>query len=110
SDGVATTTSPAFSWTVTNTNRAPLVTTPADRTDAEAAVINLAVTASDPDGDALTYSATGLPAGLTINATTGVISGTLSYTSAGIFSVTVSAADGTAMTTSPAFTWAVTNT
>ena len=36
--------------------------------------------ATDADLDTLTYSATGLPGGLTINAATGVISGTLSGT------------------------------
>ena len=39
--------------------------------------------ATDPDGDTLTYSATGLPPGLSINATTGVISGTLPFDAAG---------------------------
>ena len=33
----------------------------------------------DPDGDKLVYSATGLPKGLSINAATGVISGTLDH-------------------------------
>ena len=64
-------------------NRAPVVTAIADQTSAENAAITLAVSATDPDGDALTYSATGLPASLAIAPTTGVISGTLGYTSAG---------------------------
>jgi len=34
-------------------------------------------TATDPDGDAVTYSATSLPTGLTINSTTGTITGDL---------------------------------
>ena len=71
SDG-SLTTSATFHWTVTNVNRAPVVTAPADQTSAENAAITLAVVASDPDGDTLTYSATGLPPGLSINATTGV--------------------------------------
>ena len=77
----------SFTWTVTNVDRAPVVTAIADQTSAENAAINLAVTASDPDGDAITFSATGLPPGLAIAPTTGVISGTLSYTSAGTHSV-----------------------
>src|SRR5204862_382430 len=97
-----------FTWTVTNVNRAPVITVITDRTDAENAVISLAVTASDPDGDALTYSATGLPPALTISPTTGAISGTLSYVSAGPHSVTVSATDGT-LSASTSFTWTVTN-
>jgi len=46
---------------------------------------------SDADGDALTYSATGLPPGLSFNAGTLVISGT--PTTAGTYTVTVTAND-----------------
>jgi hypothetical protein len=74
-----------------------LATTPAP--------IALQITASDPDGDALTYSATGLPTGLSINATTGVISGTVAAP-AGTYPVTVSVSDGHLLT-SPTFTWTV---
>ena len=72
-------------WTVTNTNQAARPSTrTADRTDAEGDVI-IASTPAPPiaDGDTLTYAATGLPAGLTIDPTSGVISGTLSSISAG---------------------------
>ena len=100
--------SQSFTWTVTNVNRAPVVTAIADQTSAENAAISLAVVASDPDGDAVTYSATGLPPALTIHPTTGVISGTLSYTSAGTHAVTVTASDGT-LSASASFTWTVTN-
>ena len=49
-------------------------------------------TFTDPDaGDTLSYSASGLPAGLTINATTGAISGNPS--AAGTASVTITATD-----------------
>src|SRR5476649_2959203 len=99
--------SASFTWTVTNVDRAPVVTAVADQTSAENAAITLAVTATDPDGDALTYSATGLPASLSISPTTGVISGTLSYTSAGTHAVTVTASDGT-LSGSQSFTWTVT--
>src|SRR5207342_2197901 len=92
SDGTLTA-STSFSWTVTNVNRAPVITAITDQTNAENAAISLAVTASDPDGDTLTYSATGLPPSLTINATTGAITGTLSYASAGSHSVTVTVSD-----------------
>ena len=77
------TTSETFHWTVTNTNRAPVVTAPADQTSAEGAVITLPIVATDPDGDTLSVSATGLPPGLSINATTGVISGTLPFDGGG---------------------------
>jgi len=67
--------------------------------------ISVQIVASDPDGDALTYSATGLPAGLSINATTGVISGTVTAPS-GNYLVTVTVSDGL-LSTSQAFTWTV---
>jgi hypothetical protein len=60
------------------------------------------VQASTPDSTTLTYSATNLPAGLSINATTGVITGTISVgdgilgdDNQGDYAVTISATDGT---------------
>ena len=66
SDGSLTASQP-FTWTVTNVNRAPTLTAVVDQTSAENATISLALAGSDADGDTLTYSATGLPPGLTIN-------------------------------------------
>ena len=66
------------------------------------------MTGGDPDGNPVTYSATGLPGGLSINAATGVISGTLTYTSAGVHTVTATVSDQS-LTTSQTFTWTVTN-
>ncbi len=90
SDG-ALTNSKTFPWTVSNVNRAPTLTQPANQTSAENAILSLPLVASDPDGTALTYSATGLPASLSVNATTGVIAGTLTSTSAGTYTVTATA-------------------
>ncbi|WP_318258739.1 putative Ig domain-containing protein [Geobacter anodireducens] len=93
-DGI-TSSSVSFSWTVTDVNRAPGVIDPANRTNVEGTVVNLTVAATDPDGDALTYSATGLPAGLAINASTGAITGTIDYSAAAgsPYTVTVTATD-----------------
>jgi len=101
--------SETFGWTVTNTDRAPIVTNPGSQTDAEGDVVSLQTAATDPDGDTLVYSATGLPPGLTINASTGVISGTLAFNAAGGHSVTVSASDGM-LSDSETFAWNVSNT
>ena len=106
SDGTA---SPTVSFTWTVTGNPPTLTNPGNRTNAENAVISLQLVASDPDGDAITYSATGLPPSLTVNATTGLISGTLSFTSAGTHTVTVTAT-AAAASDSKTFTWTVTNT
>jgi len=64
-------------------------------------------TFSDPNGDALTWSASGLPAGLTFDATTRVITGYA--TTLGTYNVTVSVSDGRGGSTSTSFAIYVTN-
>ena len=104
-------TSTARVVTVNNTqpNRAPTLTQPANQTSAEGSAVSLALVGSDPDGNTLTYTATGLPSGLTVNATSGVISGTPSYTSARTYSVTATVRDA-ALSQSRTFSWIITNT
>src|SRR5439155_11671136 len=70
--------------------------------------VRLQLTATDPDRDALTYSTVGLPAGLSVNAATGLISGTFSSTSAGTYQVTATASDGK-LSQNQTFTWTVTD-
>ncbi|HEY3752554.1 MAG TPA: protease pro-enzyme activation domain-containing protein [Pseudonocardiaceae bacterium] len=83
------------------------VTNPGSQTTTVGTAVSLAIHATDSTGAALTYSATGLPTGLSISATTGVISGTA--TTAGTFSVTVKAADASGASGTAAFTWTVTS-
>ena len=66
---------------------------------------SLQITASDSQNKALTYSATGLPAGLSISSS-GLVSGT--PTATGSSTVTVTAASGTA-SGSTTFAWTVTS-
>jgi hypothetical protein len=109
SDGIDTDTD-TFTWAVTNTNRAPEFSTDiANQSNVEGANVNLDADATDPDGTTLTYSATGLPDGIGINSSTGVISGTLSFVSAGAHNVTITVSDG-ALTDTDTFTWTVANT
>ena len=87
-DGPSVDATDTFSWTVTNTNQAPVFSTDiVNRTDAEGALDRPRRRRHRRDGDTLTYSATGLPAGIAINSSTGVISGTLSFSSAGVYNV-----------------------
>ena len=68
----------------------------------------LTVSATDSSvGTSLTYSAPGLPTGLSIDATTGTITGVPS--TAGIYPVTVVATDGLGAAGSTSFTWTITN-
>ncbi|HJP80687.1 MAG TPA: protease pro-enzyme activation domain-containing protein [Pseudonocardiaceae bacterium] len=83
------------------------VTNPGNQNTATGASVNLTVTGSDSAGAALTWSASGLPTGLSINASSGVISGTAG--TAGTYSVTVTAKDSTGASGSASFTWTVGN-
>jgi Ca2+-binding RTX toxin-like protein len=59
-------------------NQAPVSTLPTTLSSTEGSVqLNLAQYFSDPDSDPLTYAVAGLPDGVTLDASTGVISGSL---------------------------------
>lgn len=78
-----------------------------DRSDAEGDAISFSASASDPDGDPLTYGATGLPPGLTIDAGSGLISGSIASGAAGSYAVEVTVGDGATVDGSDTFTWVV---
>jgi YVTN family beta-propeller protein len=86
-------------------NRAPALSNPGNQNGFTGTAVNLAIVASDPDADALVYSATGLPAGLTISSSTGRITGTPG--TAGNYNVTISVRDAL-ISVSQAFTWTLT--
>ena len=66
--------------------------------------VSLQISATDSGGASLTYTASGLPTGLSISSS-GLISGT--PTAAGTFSVTVTATDSTGASGSASFTWTI---
>jgi phosphatidylinositol-3-phosphatase len=82
------------------------VTNPGGQSGTVGTAASLQVSAADSaSGQTLTYSASGLPAGLTINSSTGLISGT--PTTAGTSSATVTATDTTGASGSASFSWTV---
>ncbi len=85
-------------------NSAPTIAKPANQTSIVGKSVSLQIVGSDVDGDPLTYSASNLPAGLAINASTGLISG--QPTAAGTKTVTVAVSDGLA-SRSTTFSFAV---
>jgi hypothetical protein len=79
------------------------VTNPGNKTGTVGSALSIQLTGTDSgSGQTLAWSATGLPAGTSVNATTGLISGT--PTTAGTFTVTATAKDTTNATGSTTFT------
>ncbi|HEV7914217.1 MAG TPA: PA14 domain-containing protein [Albitalea sp.] len=92
---VAATPNPAITPTLAN---------PGDRTSTLAAPTSLQLLASDPNGDTLRYTATGLPSGLALDSASGLISGT--PTTNGAYNVVATVSDGINLA-SMNFTWSV---
>jgi hypothetical protein len=95
-----------YTGTGGGTGNTVTVSTPASQTSTVGTAASLQIAASDSaSGQTLTYSATGLPAGLSISSTSGLISGT--PTTAGTGTVTATATDGTGAHGSASFSWTV---
>ena len=109
-DGAAV--SAEFIWTVENI--APVVTAELPNVsfnDASDVSLSTAASFADPDGDELTFTATDLPEGLSIDPETGLISGTIDHSASqsGPYEVTVTATDAQGESTTTTFTLAVEN-
>lgn len=84
------------------------VSNPGSQSGTVGVATSLQMQGSDSGGLALTWSATGLPTGLSINSSTGLISGTPS--AASTFNPTVTAHDSTGASGSTSFTWTISPT
>ncbi|MFF1869350.1 protease pro-enzyme activation domain-containing protein [Kitasatospora herbaricolor] len=89
----------------TQTGNTVTVTNPGNQSTATGTAVSLQLSGTDSaTGQTLTWSATGLPTGLSISST-GRITGT--PTAAGTYNVTVTAKDTTNATGSASFTWTI---
>ena len=95
--------SASFAWTIRPTTVS--ITNPGLQSTDVSAIVNLQVQAQDSGGNPLSYSATGLPPGLSINPSTGKITGSATN-QAGIYQATV-LASSKGGTNNASFTWKV---
>ena len=89
---------------VVNPSVTPVLVNPGAQSGTAGTPVSLQLSASDPNGDSITYAASGLPPGIFVNAVTGAITGT--PTASGSFNVVVSATDGV-NTDSDSFVWTI---
>src|SRR5580704_10705114 len=96
--------SATFTWTITNV---VVVTNPGTQSGTVGTPVSLPMSAtdSDPGITTFTWSATGLPTGLSINAGTGTITGTPTTQTGSPFTVHVTATDSTTAANTATFTW-----
>ncbi|BCN92322.1 hypothetical protein THMIRHAM_01070 [Thiomicrorhabdus immobilis] len=99
---------------ITDDDEAPEVTTIPPQNDEDATAVSFDVSSFFTDDSSLTYSVTGLPPGLSINSSTGEITGSLDNSASqggagGVYSVTITATDGFNPPAVTSFDWTVTN-
>ncbi|WP_462179029.1 tandem-95 repeat protein [Pseudoalteromonas gelatinilytica] len=99
-----------FTLTVTNVNDAPVISSTPITTANEDSIYSYTVSATDVDkGDTLTYSAKTLPNWLSIDAATGLVSGTPSNDDVGMHTVSLTVTDSAKETDSQLFSITVEN-
>jgi O-glycosyl hydrolase len=104
-DGTGASGSATFTWTIAPPNgNTVTVTNPGPHTGTVGTAASLQIQATDSSSTAtLSYAAAGLPAGLSINTSTGLISGT--PTASGNNTVTVTVTDNTGASGTASFAW-----
>ncbi len=136
SDGNGGTDTATVNLTITGVNDAPVIIDPSNPAIAPAdpnniisdvssadgdtpAILDASAFFNDPDGDPLTFSAVDLPLGLTIDAVTGVISGTIDPSASqggndpvgapGVYTATITADDGNGGVVATTVTYTISN-
>ncbi len=89
-----------------SSNQPPTIIHPGDQLNLEEDEVSLFIEADDPEEATLTYSAVGLPPGLSMNPTSGEIYGTISSGFAGEYPTSITVDDGENQT-NILFTWHV---
>ncbi len=90
-----------FNW---NVNSPVSIIIPEDQTNNQGVSVTLSIGVSNTAGGTVSYSASGLPSGLSISSSTGAISGTVSY--GGSWEPTITVSNGTYSDTE-SFNWTV---
>ena len=104
SDGFASTSLPAFSIVVEAANRAPTIGGTPATSIVETQSYSFVPTASDPDGDTLTFTIANKPSWAAFSGTTGALTGTPGTGTVGTYGdIRITASDGKLTATLPAF-------
>ena len=107
-DGEASASLPAFSITVSVQNLPPLISGSPSGSVARGQLYSFTPTASDPNGDALSFTVSGLPAWASFDGTTGQLSG-VPVTLGTWSNIVITASDGQVSASLPGFSIAVAN-
>lgn len=111
SDGLVTTSLPSFSIQVTADNRAPTISGTPPTTAREGQAYSFTPTASDPDGDSLTFSIANKPSWANFSTSNGALTGTPPTGSTGSYgNIVITVSDGRASASLPAFSISVQQT
>ena len=103
-DGMLDSNIAAVSINVTPLPDSPVLATIGDLVITEGALLSLALSATDPDGEQLIFSASGLPDGATFNPSTGAFSWTPNNDDAGTYSISFTVTDATGRSASESIT------
>jgi hypothetical protein len=88
------TTNQTININVNKIDQPPILNTITNQNTNENQLLQFTITATDPDGDSLTYLTAPLPYGSNLNSTTGVFTWIPTYTQSGVYPVTFYITDG----------------